>query len=343
MLAGITYNDFSDATGLQLVGDAAIANGNILRLTPAAGGMEGAAWHTADKPFVSVDWETTFDFNLNENVDSPGGSDGFVFIIQNHAPTYLSGGGGTLGYYNLPNSLAVEFDTFQNSEANDPSQSHISVHTNGIGENTWDESFSLGAYSTPSIIDDATTHTAKIGYTPGSLNVFLDDLINPVLTVSVDLADRLDLDSGRAWVGFTATTGGGYQNHDILNWHFTSLADTTPVITIGDVQQLEGDTGQTVMEFPVEVRRPDTTGPLTVQVDYATADLTATAGSDYEATSGTLIFELTQGQTEVTQTASVVVNGDLLLEDNEQFSLNLSNCAGRSHRGWPRDRHRCYR
>ncbi len=134
MLSGITYSDFSDPSGLNLMNNAQIAEGNILRLTPAVGGMEGAAWYTDDKPYVSVDWETTFEFNLNENQDSPGGSDGFVFIVQNHAPTYLRGGGGTLGYFELPNSLAVEFDTFQNSEANDPSQSHISIHTNGTDE-----------------------------------------------------------------------------------------------------------------------------------------------------------------------------------------------------------------
>ena len=50
-----------------------------------------------------------------------------------------------------------------------------------------------------------------------SKTILLDDL-GPVLTVSVDLAQTLDLDQGRAWVGFTAATGGGWQNHDIQNW-----------------------------------------------------------------------------------------------------------------------------
>jgi hypothetical protein len=29
---------------------------------------------------------------------------------------------------------------------------------------------------------------------------------------------------GSAWVGFTASTGGGYENHDILNWTFGGTA-----------------------------------------------------------------------------------------------------------------------
>ena len=196
LLSAITFNDFSDASGLTLVGDAAIAGGSILRLTPAVGGMEGAAWYNVEKPYVSVPWETMFAFNLNENFDAPGGSDGFTFVIQNHQPTYLAGGGGTLGYFALPNSLVVEFDTFQNSEVNDPSPSHISVHTNGTDSNSWDEALSIGAYTTPTIIDDATTHTAKITYVPGTLKVYLDDLSNPVITTSIDLNETLSLDSG---------------------------------------------------------------------------------------------------------------------------------------------------
>ena len=138
-----------------------------------------------------VDWETTFAFNLNENAGDIGGSDGFTFVVQNYQPTYLAGGGGTLGYYNLPNSLVVEFDTFQNSEVDDPSPSHISVHSNGTGPNTWDEALSLGSFSTPTIIDDAATHTARISYAPGTLKVFLDYLANPVITASIDLSETL--------------------------------------------------------------------------------------------------------------------------------------------------------
>src|SRR5262249_39726190 len=59
----------------------------------------------------------------------------------------------------------------------------------------------------------------------------------------------------------------------------------------------------------------------TVTVDYATANGSATAGSDYQAASGTLTF--VPGQTSATIT--VPVNGDLLAEPNETFVVNLSN------------------
>ena len=212
LLAGFNFVDFSNASPLSLLGDASITGDNRLRLTPASGGNEGAAWYTVEKQFVGYEFSTTFQFQLADNFPSPGGSDGFTFAIQNAAPTYLAGGGGTLGYHGLPNSLVIEFDTFQNSEVSDPSGSHISVHTNGTGPNDWSESLSLGSYNTNPIMDDANVHTARITYTPGSLSIYLDNLTTPKLTVSVDLADTLSLDAGRAWLGFTGTTGGGYQD-----------------------------------------------------------------------------------------------------------------------------------
>jgi hypothetical protein len=57
-----------------------------------------------------------------------------------------------------------------------------------------------------------------------------------------------------------------------------------------------------------------------VTVSFATADGTATAGSDYVATSGTLTFN--PGVT--TQTITVNVVGDTTVEPNETFLVNLS-------------------
>ena len=61
-----------------------------------------------------------------------------------------------------------------------------------------------------------------------------------------------------------------------------------------------------------------------VTVDYATADGTATAGSDYTSTSGTLTFNA--GTT--SQTISVSIADDETDESDETFTLTLSNAAG---------------
>jgi hypothetical protein len=46
----------------------------------------------------------------------------------------------------------------------------------------------------------------------------------------VDLSIVLD-PQGSAWVGFTASTGAGYENHDILNWSFAS-ADVSSIMSV---------------------------------------------------------------------------------------------------------------
>jgi hypothetical protein len=57
---------------------------------------------------------------------------------------------------------------------------------------------------------------ARIVYTPGSLSVFLDDAPVPALMAAIELSKLIGSDD--AYVGFTAATGNGYENHDILSW-----------------------------------------------------------------------------------------------------------------------------
>ena len=63
------------------------------------------------------------------------------------------------------------------------------------------------------------------------------------------------------------------------------------------------------------------TAPYRVKVDYRTADGTATAGEDYTAAEGTLIFE--RGET--SKTVSVPVLDDAHDDDGETLTLSLSN------------------
>src|SRR5207253_10447054 len=70
--------------------------------------------------------------------------------------------------------------------------------------------------------------------------------------------------------------------------------------------------------FPITLSGPSSRA---VTVNFATADSTATEGSDYQASSGTLTFN--PGET--TKTISVSVKGDTVVESNELFFLNLSN------------------
>jgi len=95
--------------------------------------------------------------------------------------------------------------------------------------------------------------------------------------------------------------------------------DPTPSLTINDVSLTEGSSFQTKSAtFTLTL---SAASGQTITVHYATANGTATAGSDYVAKSGTVTFNA--GTT--TQTISITVNGDSTREANETFFVNLSS------------------
>jgi probable HAF family extracellular repeat protein len=101
----------------------------------------------------------------------------------------------------------------------------------------------------------------------------------------------------------------------------TPLAAGTPVVNIHDASVQEGHAGTRTVNFTV-ILSPAATQPVTVS--YSTANGTATAGSDYQAASGSFTFA--PGQT--TQTVAVLVSGDRAGEANETFAVNLTGAAG---------------
>jgi glucose/arabinose dehydrogenase len=89
-------------------------------------------------------------------------------------------------------------------------------------------------------------------------------------------------------------------------------------VSVSDVTVTEGDAGTVSAVFSVSL---SAAVAQTVTVQYATADSTATAGIDYTAVTGTVIF----APGTATRLVSVPVLADLLDEDDEFFTLNLSN------------------
>jgi len=99
-----------------------------------------------------------------------------------------------------------------------------------------------------------------------------------------------------------------------------SIVDYPPALSINDVTVPEGDIGTVNAVFNVTL---GSASSLLVTVDYATADNTATAGSDYIAASGTLVFE--SGVT--SQPITVTVQGDTVDEFDETYFVNLSKAT----------------
>ena len=142
-----------------------------------------------------------------------------------------------------------------------------------------------------------------------------------------------------AGTSLTATSppGTGTVDVKVVNPVGTSPASSAdkftylnPTITIANTAQLEGNSGQTPMNFPVSL---SWSSPATVSVSYATADGAttspptppATAGSDYIAvSSASLTFS--PGQTQAVIPIQIV--GDTVPEPDESFTVKLSGPSG---------------
>ncbi|MGH9552782.1 MAG: L-type lectin-domain containing protein, partial [Terriglobales bacterium] len=251
----------------------------VLRLTDATGSQVGSSWFNTPQP-VKNGFSTSFQFQFTSPSEPP--ADGIAFVIQNapvvgegesstgglHAIGFTGGNGGALGYGDrdtndnpstgegIPNSIAIEFDSYKNGWDNDAH--HVAVQSCGTGRNTSHHNQDCsGVESGPnstlgsgqvSTSDFGTgLHKVTITYTPptssgcgdsgtmpcpGSLHVILDNTDLFPGGISVDLGSLLSLgDGGTAFVGFTGATGGSVENQDILNWTFTPQAQSAPVTT----------------------------------------------------------------------------------------------------------------
>jgi hypothetical protein len=98
-----------------------------------------------------------------------------------------------------------------------------------------------------------------------------------------------------------------------------TITDVPISLTINDVTLTEGNSGTTNAVFTVSLSSAAST---VVSVDYATANGTATAGTDYTALPTTT---LTFNPGETSKTITVAINGDNQVESDETFFVNLSN------------------
>ncbi|ELR18429.1 legume lectins beta domain containing protein [Acanthamoeba castellanii str. Neff] len=217
---------------LSLVGSARIHQSeHVAWLTPDQNDQLGALWHSVRQP-LNAEFFTSFRFQIRRG-NGGQGADGFAFVVQAVDEHAIGVGGCELGYGGLPNSLAIEFDTYESADrCDDPNDNHISLHTRGPLPNSAHHRHSLGCARRIPRLADGRPHDVAVHYRrrEGRLDVFVDDGAAAALSVQVgDLAARLG-GSPTAWLGFTAATGGLSQAHGILSWslHRPSLSDDAP-------------------------------------------------------------------------------------------------------------------
>ncbi|MBM2816669.1 MAG: Protein of unknown function precursor [Ignavibacteria bacterium] len=232
------YPYFANIDNLKLIQGVEKFDSSI-RLTQSKPETKGALWRKDLFP-VKKGFRTQFAFRFtlgyNENYDgSLPGADGIAFVVQNNNNSSIGAIGGGIGFEGIPNSLAIEFDTYynnnNNNNLNDPNGNHAAIFCNGRINNTADHNSKACLQTNMNIIpirSDSTVYYAQIDYNivPGKLRVWLDSTgrydDKPILELdNFELSKLLDLAGGeRAYVGFTSATGESYENHDILNWWF---------------------------------------------------------------------------------------------------------------------------
>lgn len=226
--ASVEFADLSVAGSAHLESSA-------LRLTAAEPHLAGAAWLPARQP-VANGFDTEFEFRITESGGLGNGADGFAFVLQNSGAAALggkgSGGGFALGEGSsedstIPQSVAVFFDTFRNEEIGDRSNNFVTICTAGSPDRLhWPPPRLAASKKLRVNLKDGKAHTARVEYQPPALTIYLDG--KPVLSTAIELSTVLGPD-GAAWIGFTASTGGGYENHDILSWSFTGRAVSSSI------------------------------------------------------------------------------------------------------------------
>jgi fibronectin-binding autotransporter adhesin len=152
----------------------------------------------------------------------------------------------------------------------------------------------------------STTITITAGQTTGTTTVTLNDdaLDEAVETIVLDI---------------TGVSGGGGATENATQQQTINITDNDPLpsLSIANVSQAEGNSGTSTMTFTVTL---SAVSGRTVDVNYATSDGTATAGSDYVMTNGTLSF----AAGETSKTFTVTINGDTTVESDETFTVTLS-------------------
>jgi Bacterial lectin/YDG domain/MBG domain (YGX type) len=213
-----------------------IWTGTALQLTNNTN-ETASAWLSTAIP-VASGFSMSFQFQITA-ITVPE-ADGFAFVIQS-APSPVAGSpwtgsgnttlgttgmGGYIGYTGIPNSIAVEFDTYYNSNFDDPTCTttcaHVGIQSLGTMPNSPDHGSSANLAG-PVLLNfaDGNPHTATITYDGTNLNVSVDGAT--IATAAVNLNTFLGLNGSPAYVGFTAATGTGSQYSGIVSWSYSPM------------------------------------------------------------------------------------------------------------------------
>lgn len=263
LCGAIVFTNFTDSSLIQFNGNAVPTNtaldGAVLQLTPAITNQSGSAFL---KPRICLtndgSFSTYFAFRLSQgdgwaDADCIAGADGISFTVQNVGNTALTDGGGRMGYIDITNSISVEFDTWYNTTGGsdwDPNLPNGETNNcnplyypfgdgNHVGLSFNGTNTSAATAHIYAPLNTGSVWYAWIDYHGGTSNLEVRLSVTatrPELPVLTNTFRALNyLSTSNVWLGFTAGTGGSYNQQDILFWQFKPYYEpigSLPAITI---------------------------------------------------------------------------------------------------------------
>ena len=212
-----------------LNGDAQYVGDDCYLLTESLPTQNGTVWY-ADQINLAEPFDLEFTMNFGTNNDN--GADGIVFVLQTVGTSAIGESGGGIGFGGFDPSFGVEFDTWQNGENGDLLADHIAMISNGdvshVSVNAIAGPVQAAVFSAN--IEDGIDHVVRITWDPeiNLVEVFFDCFLRQ--TVTVDLIAGIFNGQTLVYWGFTAATGGAWNNQQVCLQE--NIVSTGPDVSI---------------------------------------------------------------------------------------------------------------
>jgi len=196
-------------------GNATVVSSNEIQLTPNSGYQIGTAMY-ANK----IDFGSSFNFSFDAYLgNNNGGADGIAIIFHNdpRGANAIGANGEGMGASGIQNGIALEIDTYQNTNQGDPIEDHGCI---------WETADIATRLTTPislNNMEDGAWHTVAVSWNASSNTIMysVDGIIAGQYTD--DLITDFFGGSSAVYFGFSAATGGATNVQSVRFSNFCNL------------------------------------------------------------------------------------------------------------------------
>lgn len=192
----------------NLIGDAAYSTNDCISLTANQPSNQGCAWLP-----TQVDFSQPFSHVMSANFGSidANGADGICLTYQANNDMICGNIGEGIGSQGIPNSLIIEFDTWQNGALGDPFNDHVAINLNG----NMDHAASIAGPIDMGNIEDGMFHDIEFTWDPTTMEFILRYDGTILVQMNYDIINNAFGGNSLAYWGYTSSTGAATNEHII--------------------------------------------------------------------------------------------------------------------------------